>query len=342
MSLPDDRFRNLDVRNQIMRTQTLPGVVLAIGCLMIMSADSAFSQNAAASDEAAVNERAAEQEKQEAAIRATVDKFTEAYNAHNAEAVAALFAPQAQIVDDDGNTVQGHDNIQALFADVFAEQPETGIEVQIESIRFIGTQLALETGTTVTVPPEGQTPESGRYSVLHVLMGGKWQMALVRDLPDEPTHRDRLEALAWLVGDWVDESPEGRVTTSCRWSDDSSFLLQEISVYQAGEVVMKVSQRIGWDPLRKQFRAWVFDAEGGFGESFWTQTETGWLIRISSVNTDGTLASATNHIEPTGLDRYVFLSADRVSGDEVLPPVKVTVVRKPPQPLSAVAVPATK
>jgi uncharacterized protein (TIGR02246 family) len=325
-----------------MRTQNFFGVVLAISGLIILPANVALSQDAAASDDAAANARIAEQEKHETAIRASVEKFTEAYNAHEAEAIAALFVPQAQIVDDDGNTIQGRDNIQALFAEVFAEQPETGIEVQIESIRFIGTQLALETGSTVTVPPEGQTPESGRYSVLHMLVEGKWQMALVRDLPDEPTHRDRLEALAWLVGDWVDESPEGRVTTSCRWSDNGSFLLQDITVHQADEEVMTVSQRIGWDPQRKQFRAWIFDAEGGFGESFWTQTETGWLIRISSVNTDGTLASATNHIEPTSADRYVFLSADRVSGDEVLPPVKVTVVRKPPQPLSAVSAPETK
>jgi uncharacterized protein (TIGR02246 family) len=325
-----------------MRRQTLVGVVLAIGSLMLVSSDVAWCQNRTAADETAAAARLAEQEKQEAAIRATVDKFTEAYNAHNAEAVAALFLPQAQIVDDENNTVQGRENIQALFADVFAEQPETGIEVQIESIRFIGTQLALETGTTVTVPPEGQAPESGRYSVLHVLMDGKWQMAVVRDMPDEPTHRDRLEELAWLVGDWIDESPEGRVSTSCRWSDDGSFLLQEITVHRGDEEVMKVSQRIGWDPVRKQFRAWIFDSEGGFGESFWTQTETGWLMRATSVNTDGTLASATNHIEPTGIDRYVFLSADRVSGDEILAPVRVTVVRKPPQPRASEPTPSAK
>jgi uncharacterized protein (TIGR02246 family) len=323
-----------------MKTQILLGVVLTVGGLITVSLGTARGQDAAASDDTAA--RSAEQEKQEAAIRASVDRFTEAYNAHNAEAIASLFLPQAQIIDDENNTVQGRDNIQALFADVFAEQPETGIEVQIESIRFIGTQLALETGSTVTVPPEGQTPESGRYSVLHVLMDGKWQMAVVRDVPDEPTHRDRLEVLAWLVGDWVDESPEGRVSTTCRWSDDGSFLLQEITVHQATEEVMKISQRIGWDPLRKQFRAWVFDSEGGFGESFWTETETGWLMRANSVNTDGTLASATNHIEPTGIDRYVYLSADRVSGDEVLPPVRVTVVRKPPQPLAAKAAAPSK
>jgi len=76
----------------------------------------------------------------------------------------------------------------------------------------------------------------------------------------------------------------------------------------------------------------VFDSEGGYGESNWTPTETGWLVKANSVNTDGSTASATNHIEPTGLDRYVFRSVDRVSGNEMLPPVEVVVVRQPPQP----------
>lgn len=268
----------------------------------------------------------------ERAIRENVEQFVKAYNAHDAKAVAELFHPQAQIVDADDNTIQGREGIESLFSGVFAAEPGTGIEVQIESIRFIGTNLAVELGTTTTVPPAGQTPETGRYSVLHIQKDKKWSMGVVRDMPAEPTHRDHLETIAWLVGDWVDESSDGKVFTSCRWSENKSFLLQDITVHQSGKNVIKVSQRIGWDPLRKQFKAWIFDSEGGYGESSWTPTETGWLIKVNSVNTDGTTASATNHIEQTGLDRYVFESVDRVSGNEVIPSVRVVVVRQPPQP----------
>lgn len=268
-------------------------------------------------------------------IRASVEEFAKAYNAHDAKAVAALFLPQAQIVDENDITIQGRENIQNLFAEVFAESPETTISIEIESIRFIGTSLAVETGTTTTIPPAGQAPEVGRYSVLHILKDGKWSMGVVRDIPAEPTHRDHLESLSWLVGDWIDESRGGVVRTSCRWADNQSFLLQEITILQAGRETMKISQRIGWDPLAKQVRTWIFDSEGGYGESRWTPTETGWLIKATSVNSDGTTASATNHIEPVGLDRYVFRSVDRVSGNELLPLVQVTVVRQPPLPLGA-------
>lgn len=278
----------------------------------------------------------------EVAIRASVEAFAKAYNAHDAKAVAALFLPQAQIVDENDITIEGRENIQNLFADVFAESPETTISIEIESIRFIGTSLAVETGTTTTIPPAGQAPEMGRYSVLHILKDGKWSMGIVRDTPAEPTHRDHLESLSWLVGDWIDESRGGVVRTSCRWADNHSFLLQEITILQAGQETMKISQRIGWDPLAKQFKAWIFDSEGGYGESRWTPTETGWLIKATSVNSDGTTASATNHIEPVGLDRYVFRSVDRVSGNEILPLVQVTVVRQPPLPQGAETTAAEK
>ena len=278
----------------------------------------------------------------EVAIRASVEEFARAYNAHDAKAVAALFLPQAQIVDENDITIEGRENIQNLFADVFAESPETTIRIEIESIRFIGTSLAVETGSTTTIPPAGQAPEMGRYSVLHILKDGKWSMGVVRDIPAEPTHRDHLESLSWLVGDWIDESRSGVVRTSCRWADNHSFLLQDITILQAGRETMKISQRIGWDPLAKQFKTWIFDSEGGYGESRWTPTETGWLIKATSVNSDGTTASATNHIEPAGLDRYVFRSVDRVSGNEILPLVQVTVVRQPPLPQSAETTAAEK
>ena len=273
-----------------------------------------------------------EPNKSEAAIRASVDQFVKTYNAHDAKALSELFAMEAQIVDEDGNTIQSRPNIESLFAEIFEESPGTNIEVAIESIRFIGAALAVETGSSTTTSAPGATPERGRYSVLHVLRDGKWSMGLVRDMPTEPTHREHLQALAWLVGDWIDESREGVVKTSCRWSDNESFLLQEITVRQAGRDTMEISQRIGWDPLTKRFKAWIFDTEGGYGESLWTPTETGWLIKATSVHSDGSTASATNHIEPTGLDRYVFRSVDRVVGNEILPPVEVHVVKQPPQP----------
>lgn len=274
----------------------------------------------------------ADQDKREAPIREVVAAFVKNYNAHDIKGLSELFLPEAQVVDADDNTIQGREAIASVFAGLFEQNPKAKIEVEIHSIRFIGSSLAVESGATKTTLTPGGSSEIGRYSVLHIQQGGKWSMGLVRDLPSEPSHRDHLQSLAWMEGDWIDESRAGVVKTSCRWADNNSFLLQEVSVHQAGRDVMKINQRIGWDPLTKRFKAWMFDDQGGHGESVWTPTESGWLIKATSVHSDGTTASATNSIEPTSMDRYIFRSADRVLGNEVLPPVEVSVVRQPPQP----------
>ena len=140
----------------------------------------------------------------------------EAHNGPDAKAIAELFLPHAQVVDEDDNTVQGRADIEGLFTGVFEEQPETGIQVNIESIRFIGTSLALEVGTTLTVPPEGECRKR-TLNVLHVLQDGRWSMGIVRDMPAMPTHRDQLMALhgSWVTG-WMYSAPT--VRTSCRWT----------------------------------------------------------------------------------------------------------------------------
>lgn len=267
------------------------------------------------------------------AVDASVAKFIAAYNAHDPKAIAALFVPEGQVIDEDENTFQGRAAIERLYADAFAERPESTIEVQVESVRPIGTALAVEVGSTTTIPAPGAEPEFGRYTALHVHhRDGSWELALVRDRQIEATNRDHLQSLAWLVGDWVDESRDGVVKTSCQWDPSGSFLIQQISVRQGEQEAMTVNQRIGWDPLAKRFKSWMFDSEGGYGEGTWTPTDTGWLIKATSVLSDGSTGSATHHLEPLSADRYVFRSVDRVAGSELLPPIQVNIVRQPPQP----------
>lgn len=269
----------------------------------------------------------------EAAIRANVAAFVKGYNAHEAAAVAKLFGPQAKIVTEEGDVIEGREAIAELFVGVFADEPETKLDVIIGSIKFIGSDLAVETGTTKTVAAPGESPEHGRYTVLHLKRDGQWVMALVRDeVVEPPTNHDRLQALGWLVGDWIDESEESVVMTCCRWSEDGNFLLQDIKLRVAGVDAMDISQRIGWDPLTKRIKSWVFDSEGGYGDGIWTRTADGWLIKSTGVRRDATTASATNLMTTLSRDAYVWRSVDRVAGDAVLPPVEVRVVRKAPPP----------
>lgn len=266
----------------------------------------------------------------EQAIRAIATAFTAAFNKHDAKAIGELFLPDAKAITEDNNVAEGREAIVALFADQFADSPKAKIEVTIGSIKFIGSDMAVEVGTTKTVNDPGEEPELSKYTVVHVKRDGKWWMALARDSEgDTPTNNERLQPLAWLVGDWIDESPEAVVMTSCRWSPDKNFLLQDIQVQAAGKSIMTINQRIGWDQLQKCVHSWVFDSEGGFGEGIWTRTSDGWVIKATGVRTDGSTGSATNIVTPVGKNEYVWRSTDRVVGGNTKEDVVVRVVRKP-------------
>jgi uncharacterized protein (TIGR02246 family) len=269
----------------------------------------------------------------ESAIRANIAQFVKAYNAGDAKGVAALFAPDGEAWDKEGNEAEGREAVAETFSELFKALPKRKIEVFVDSIKFIGADLALEVGSTKETPAPNEPPEYDRYTVLHVKRDGKWQMALARD-EEGPiaTAHEQLEPLAWLVGEWVDDGGSTVVLSSCRWSDDGNFLLQDFKLQENGRNAMNVSQRIGWDPVAKTIRSWVFDSEGGYGESTWTRDGNSWIIKATGVRPDGTTASATNLLTPSGSDNYVYRSTDRIVSDERQPPMEIKVVRKPPQP----------
>jgi uncharacterized protein (TIGR02246 family) len=269
----------------------------------------------------------------EAAIRKNIAAFVRAYNVGDAKAVSELFTQDGVILDKEENASEGRAAIEKTFAELFAAAPQKRLEVFVDSIRFIGADLAVEVGSTKETPAPGEAPEYDRYTVLHVKRDGKWLMAMARDAEGEaPTSHERLQPLAWLVGEWVDDGGSTVVVSTCRWSEGGKFLLQEFKLQIEGRNALNVTQRIGWDPLAKRIRSWVFDSEGGYGESVWARTGDAWLIKATGVRSDGTTASATNTLVPSGSDSYVWRSTDRVVGDEVASPIEVKVVRKPPQP----------
>lgn len=284
---------------------------------------------------------AAGREQDEKAVRDVVARLVKAYNGGDAEAVASLFTADGELIDETGARVTGHQAIQQDFATIFEAHPKAKISVAIDSIRFLGPTLAVEEGvSTVTYEPEGPA-ESGRYVVTYVKQDGKWLSGSARELSDDETGLEALEQLGWLVGRWVDESPEALVKTSYDWTDNHQFLVGEFAVHIAGRPAISGNHRIGWDPLTKKIRSWVFDSAGGFGESLWTVSdvdpETGkprqWVVKAAGVTRDGEVGSSTNIYTRLGDDRYMFQSHDRVVGGELQDDTPdIIVTREAPQP----------
>jgi uncharacterized protein (TIGR02246 family) len=269
----------------------------------------------------------------EQAIRKAVVAFVELYNAHNADGLVALFAPDARMTFRNGDEVNGREEIKQAFVQAFTDGPKSAVSVDVESIRFLTPDVAVEEGFTSLFPDGETVVAQSRYTVLHLKKEGKWLMQSVRIVEEQSLSAyGELQPLEWLVGEWLDEGRDENVESIFRWDENKSFLLEEFQVVRDGEVVMKGTQRIGWDPQTKQVRSWTFDSAGGFGEAVWTPVEDRWVVKASAVTPGGVSASATRTLTRATADRVIWAATDRLAGDEQLPDIAVTLVRKPPQP----------
>jgi len=192
--------------------------------------------------------------------------------------------------------------------------------VNTESLRFLGTDLAIEEGTASVTVSAGAPPQTNRYSVIYARQGGRWLHARIRDeQPDEVTPHEQLLQLEWMLGEWVNESDDGIVKTRCKWSDDGNFLLREFDVKVEGRIALRGTQHIGWDGQRKQFRMWVFDDRGGFAEGLLSRDGERWIIKASGVRSDGQSVSTTNAFTAIGKDRILWETLERTVGGEAVP-----------------------
>ena len=266
-------------------------------------------------------------------IEKAARQFVEAYNRHDAKSVGALFAEDAELVERDGSRFAGRAEIEAAFADTFNESPLARISVAVDSLRFVTPDVAVEEGVT-TWFPDGETATiESTYRVAHVRRNGAWLMAGVRAIDDQVlTTYEYLRDLEWMVGDWVDEARNAIVVTNVRWAPNRAFLLRDFTVKVGGQSMLKGTQRIGWDSRNKQFRSWTFDSEGGYVEGLWTRVGDGYVIRSSGFLRDGTAVSGTTRVDRENIDRYRWSMFNRLRGDEIMPDIDLTIVRKPPGP----------
>src|SRR6476619_1237680 len=89
----------------------------------------------------------ADQAEDEAAIRKSDQAYADAYNKHDAKALAALWSPEAIYVDPEtGEEAVGREAIEKEFADTFANLKDAKLEVDVKSIKFLSPNVAVESG----------------------------------------------------------------------------------------------------------------------------------------------------------------------------------------------------
>lgn len=266
------------------------------------------------------------------AIRASADAFSKAYAARDADAIAALFDANADYIDEEGTTVRGRDAIKADYVAVFADGIERAIQINVKSVRLITPDVAVEDGEFEITPEPPGPPCDRKYSAVHVKREGKWMISTIRDTRlNKPSHYEHLKELEWMIGDWIDESPDSLVETSCQWSDNKNYIIRKYKMKIAGVNLGEGVQRIGWDPANNRIRSWLFDADGGYVDGAWSKDGDRWMIESSGVLSDGTKTAATGVLTKIDNEKFTFAAQDRSQGDQRVSDVaEMTIVRKPP------------
>ena len=278
------------------------------------------------------------------AIQEAGQAYKVALERGDGKALTALWTPDGDIVDAMGNVMKGRDTVSMLepAAEGDAQPSRPEIAVRETKLRFLDADVALEDGTVEVVPPGHTAPLHGRFSATWVRHEGSWKLAALREARgDEASGEETLASLDWMVGDWtaVDEATAGKpaankpkIEVSARWNPTRTFLLRDMKITPPGAVAdaaIQVTQRIGWDPLSKSIRSWVFSSDGGHGEAAWSRDDGSWVARTTAVLPDGSQTSSLNIYSYDGKDKCLWRSLPTHVGGEHMPQVKITLVRKP-------------
>ncbi|NBT13329.1 MAG: SgcJ/EcaC family oxidoreductase, partial [Planctomycetia bacterium] len=128
-----------------------------------------------------------------AEVAAMLSGYLQAFNRHDAAALAAHWSPTAENVDlDSGDTTRGRAAVEAVFATLFEEDAEATIDIDVESIRPLRDDVAVVDGVsriafteTGSAAPHGAAASSGvagsRFSAVVVKRDGRWLLESVRE-----------------------------------------------------------------------------------------------------------------------------------------------------------------
>lgn len=265
------------------------------------------------------------------ALAANAQKYVDAHNEGNPQAIAKLFIPDGEIILSSGEIVSGRGEIEQYYTDLFSGEKHPRAALEAGSVRFITPKLAIEDGTLHVTRPTGEVI-SHHYTSTQVQQDdGTWLSASIRDeIDDVVPASEKLLPLEWLIGNWIIEKNGLRTFLTYKWSDDGPFIDGKAVTEMAGEENTSSTYRIGWDNSRDNFVSWAFDSFGGHILTQWTKNQNGWLLRSSGVTADGEVNHSTQTIEPDpSLQHYTWTTRDQTIAGNSLPDGSVRVVKRP-------------
>lgn len=259
--------------------------------------------------------------------------YVNAYNKADPAALAALFLPEGELVLAGGELLSGREAIQSYYQEAFSRAPKFQAALEAGSVRFVAPGVAMEDGDMHFTATDGQVI-SHAYKAVHLEQpNGSWLTASVREEgSDDAPAAEKLGALQWMIGDWIVQKDGADTFVTFDWSQEGPFIRGRALTEQADADSAAFTYQIGWDPSRKGFVSWAFDARGGFNQSEWVAAgENRWLLRTHGTTADGEANQATQILAlDSSRQFFTWSSRDQTLGDELQPEKTFKVVKRPP------------
>lgn len=259
-----------------------------------------------------------------ASLREAAKSYVDALNRGDLEQIARHWTAEGDLVDETGQLFKGRE----LAANAQREL-RSKLTATLESIRFLTPEVAVIEGTSRLAPAPQDKPGAGHYTAVWVKRDGEWLLDIVRETPLEyESPRQRLEPLAWMIGEWQARLGDAEVRLSCDWSPDGNFLLREIRIQTPNRPEHAVSQRIGWDAAAGAIRSWNFDSDGGYSEGLWTLDGQRWKISSAGVQPDGARVEAVSIYTRVNDDEFSWESTDAAADKAGRPKSAIRILRR--------------
>jgi len=129
----------------------------------------------------------------EAAIRHVVERYSAAFNRHDAQAVAALYAPNADLTTMYGASQHGRPAIESLYAKLFSGiLKEARRDATVKSVRMLSPRLAVMDAnwemSGITSPNGTPSPvHKGMFTWVMAKRSGEWYILVFHEF-DFPGH----------------------------------------------------------------------------------------------------------------------------------------------------------
>lgn len=266
-------------------------------------------------------------------IASATRQFVSAFNRGDTPTLLSLCTRSGDFVDGSHPRVFFQDRIRAnaerAVSQAGSQSSAASVVMSIGNIRFITPQVAMVDGTSVFKPSPDVVPVYSRYSAVWVHQNNNWLLDDIRENPvPDNSHNAHLRSLECLIGSWIDNAADPRITISYRWSNDGSYIEATYKSRLPGRGEQSGTQRIGWDARFGEFRSWNFDHNGTFSQGLWDAAEEGWTIESSGTTADGVPAADQIQIKKPDDNTMEWVYTNGTQNGQKLPDFRIQLFRR--------------